>query len=1111
MRQSHPLARAGLCIATIAASFAGCRCNEENLGRNFGEITVIWRDEGGNRILNRDATLDFGLALVGDRKTTLATGNPATLVLSNTGSNKLTLDALEWVEGDDVVIGALGEPTETSQFEVAFESLELGSQTQHEFPLAFTPRQTRNAFLSKLRLTTSGTRTEDSEVLLTLKGQGDLSACELPSVINFGKTAQGETITFTVPFKNPTRIEATGEAGAIEGLDAASFGYRAPSAAGPVVVPAETTADVVLTFSPTELRTYEATVSMRGPGECPAQTVTLRGEGSDETLTWTPEVIDYGYVNPGEEIVREVVFSNPASVPVTLTNVTSSDPDNFYVVPSTSTFEVAPDNAPTALRVACNPNSLGIKLGVITFDTGLTQTPSGTITLRCTGGGPRIQVQPRPTLSFGRVGFFPASPNFSVQRKVNVRNVGVQANEPDAGTGANLFLGEVIDDVPGNLPLFSVAGPDAQEFTVSLSSTPAYDPAVGLRAQVGQNFTDITVTLRPGSVGQKSAALNIYSNDSQEPTVTVNITADVQQPPPCNFTVMPAPATGLNFGLVSSGVTKDLPIIITNSSSTPGDICYLTGIELGAGSDLAYSIVGGNITEHELLPGQSLEVVVRVAPTGQQPAQLISLTGALVFNSTSATMNNVAVPLTTAVGPTCLTVSPDPMDFGTVRLSCYSARRTFSIYNTCTTPVQINGINMQAAAGQHPFPAAIVDTLTVLDAVRGGTLGLATEPAAPGSAPCPEFHLTQLPSLPATLAPGGAPITFQANYGPLDVGTDSGAIAISVVQGQSITYLVGLQGAGSTTGTQVDTFTQDLIPKADVLLVVDDSCSMQDKQNALAANFANFIQYAQSANVDYRIGVTTTTIGGTECVPIFGCFTPDSRGPNGHLVQDGPTQLKWVTPQTPQVSSVFSRLVNVGTNGGTEQPLAGATLALTPPAISNENAGFLRDEANLAVVVISDASDQSPRPVTYYQDLLVNVKGYQRLSYFTFSAVTPRLANPPSNCSYDESGANSSRYNPITSYTGGVQDEICNSNWAQTLQNLGQTAFGYRTHFYLENQPQGAVVVRIDGLVVPQCPAPTPGAQCWTYDAMPPAVRFANAPAPGDELEFEYTQNCYGP
>jgi hypothetical protein len=226
---------------------------------------------------------------------------------------------------------------------------------------------------------------------------------------------------------------------------------------------------------------------------------------------------------------------------------------------------------------------------------------------------------------------------------------------------------------------------------------------------------------------------------------------------------------------------------------------------------------------------------------------------------------------------------------------------------------------------------------------------------------------------------------------------------------------------------------------------------------------------------------------------------------------DGPTQLKWVTPQTPAVSQVFSRMVNVGTDSPTnELPLAAAVKALVPPVIANENLGFLRDEANLAVVVVTDASDQSPQPVAYYEDLLINVKGQQRLSYFTFSAISPRNGmGGTSNCAYDEAGADSTRYDPITSATSGVTAEICNNNWATTLQNLGQTAFGYRTQFYLENQPSSsAIVVRLNGNVVPVCPA-TP--TCYTYSPQTNSVTFNSAPPPGQTLEFQYTQTCFGP
>lgn len=1092
MRQVESSFFARSALVSFAVLAAGCNCGGPNIGRNNGEIVVIWRDAAGERITNRDATYDFGHALVGERKA-------LTMTLRNTGSAKLTLAKLELTEGDEVAIGKPGAvvPTASSSFEAEFDELVLQPNEQQEFTVSFTPRGLKGSYLSKLLLSTEGTRVEDSTALITMIGEGEKGACDLPTVIDFGKTPIGETLPYTVPFANPTSLPAFGSAGPISGADAANFGYAPNTPTGQVPVRPMSSTDVVLTFSPTELRAYEATVVLRGAGECPEQTVILRGQGSNETLTWSPSSLSYGFVNPGSEAIKEVIFVNPASIPIVLTQVTSTNPADFYhAVPAGSDatrLSIPGNSVPFPMKIACNPSQLGARTGSITFSTGLTQTPGGTITLTCTGGGPRIRVSPRPTLAFGRVGFFPGNTNFSVQRKVNVQNVGSRPPVPDPTS--NLYLGQVATDgTPGQLPLFDLvpaAGTAMDEFVVALGSP--YNPTTGLQAIAGSNFVDLTVTLKPQSIGMKSATFTLYSNDVGEPSVTVTITADVQQLPPCTFITAPAQA---NFGLVTPGTQKDLPITITNTSVTAGETCYLSGIELGAGSDLAFSIVGGNIVEKELQPQESFQVVVRAAPTGPTPTMLQTLTGQLVFNSTSAARPQASIPLRASVGPSCLTVTPDPMDFGVVKVNCSSASRNFNIYNTCSAPVTINGFSMQAPGGQPP----------------GG-------PNCPGGMPCPEFRLTSSPMIPTgglTINPGGmAPVTFQAAYRPIDVGSDSGAVAIDAIQnGQSITYLVGLQGRGDTTGVQIDTYTQDLQPKADILLVVDDSCSMQDKQNALASNFSSFIQYAVAANVDYQIGVTTTTQAQDECVPGFGCFSNMSKGWGGKLVVDQPTGLKYVKPTTPAVASVFSRLVNVGTNGsGGETPLATAVMALTPPVISAENAGFLRTDANLAVVIISDATDQSTQPVTYYQNLLVNVKGFQRLSYFTFSAITPTLSMAPGTCSYDETGANSGRYTPIVQYTSGVADEICNTNWASTLQNLGRTAFGYRTQFYLNNSPDQAmqqVTVRVNGVSIPGC-AQEAGCQTWWYDPASNSIKFNTTatPQPGVPLEIQYIQSCF--
>jgi hypothetical protein len=185
--------------------------------------------------------------------------------------------------------------------------------------------------------------------------------------------------------------------------------------------------------------------------------------------------------------------------------------------------------------------------------------------------------------------------------------------------------------------------------------------------------------------------------------------------------------------------------------------------------------------------------------------------------------------------------------------------------------------------------------------------------------------------------------------------------SIGAGPGQTVTYLVGLTGRGDPSGQQTDTFMQDMQPKADILLVIDDSCSMGDKQQSLSQNFSSFIQYAASAGVDYQLGVITTTAEPSMCPPPpFPCPplpTPTTRG-EGILRTIRPGQANQIGPilrsNTPNVGQAFQQLVNVGTDGsGTEQGLETAVQALTPPRIVTENAGFLRTDANLAVVVVA--------------------------------------------------------------------------------------------------------------------------------------------------------------
>ncbi len=64
--------------------------------------------------------------------------------------------------------------------------------------------------------------------------------------------------------------------------------------------------------------------------------------------------------------------------------------------------------------------------------------------------------------------------------------------------------------------------------------------------------------------------------------------------------------------------------------------------------------------------------------------------------------------------------------------------------------------------------------------------------------------------------------------------------------------------------TTKDVFQQRRRNTVDVLMVVDNSCSMAEEQDSLAANFASFISAFDGADVDWQMGVVTTDMASSD-------------------------------------------------------------------------------------------------------------------------------------------------------------------------------------------------------------------------------------------------------
>jgi len=158
--------------------------------------------------------------------------------------------------------------------------------------------------------------------------------------------------------------------------------------------------------------------------------------------------------------------------------------------------------------------------------------------------------------------------------------------------------------------------------------------------------------------------------------------------------------------------------------------------------------------------------------------------------------------------------------------------------------------------------------------------------------------------------------------------------------------------------------------KMDLIFVVDDSGSMEEEQTNLAANFPMFANLLNSYTIstgeqlDYRAAVTTTgiTAAGTQTLnvpPLPPTTLPWSQtGQNGRFKTVAGMPRAWLERTDPNMPATFGQVANVGTSGpGIEMQLRAMELAATPAT----NPGFLRDDALLGIVILTDEDDCSFR------------------------------------------------------------------------------------------------------------------------------------------------------
>lgn len=255
----------------------------------------------------------------------------------------------------------------------------------------------------------------------------------------------------------------------------------------------------------------------------------------------------------------------------------------------------------------------------------------------------------------------------------------------------------------------------------------------------------------------------------------------------------------------------------------------------------------------------------------------------------------------------------------------------------------------------------------------------------------------------------------------------------------------------------------------DIVVYADTSDSMQDQIDALSENFIRVISRLELAQADWHLMVVT----GPEGASTTGVLSAESADWEASFTEG---------INTPPESDIAD-----------EWGLFNVQAALEESDPGELNDGFLRKDAYLHLVFISDEPDSSPGSEDggeYWQEY---VDGYLAFKPDPNKVTLSAVGGPaPIGCAYTDYSAG---YWDAVLATGGEFLSIC-EDWPAQLEALADTSVT-QLSFTLSDQPVGdSLKVFIDGLE---------RSSGWSYNETRNAVDFQeNPPYAGQEVELRY-------
>jgi hypothetical protein len=325
--------------------------------------------------------------------------------------------------------------------------------------------------------------------------------------------------------------------------------------------------------------------------------------------------------------------------------------------------------------------------------------------------------------------------------------------------------------------------------------------------------------------------------------------------------------------------------------------------------------------------------------------------------------------------------------------------------------------------------------------------------------------------------------------------------------------------------SDTDTFiqTSSLNNKIDILWMIDSSNSMSEEQDNLATNFNSFISDFVSKGYDYNIAVSATDAWRYEYAP--GIYSNLVRFRDGNIYSgstadnSGMYLISLATDPT-MVIPTFNTNVKVGITGsGDERAFDSIRQTLNATSV-NGGYNFRRNDAYLAVVIVSDEEDFSRndagvngcsggsaaascsnlRPVSEYVSYLDTYSGsvpadrkysVSAIGVFDSACLTAAGAS-------DHMG---DRYAELAALTNGVTGSICDADFSPTLDAIQRNIAELSTQFRLSRTPiVSSIVVIINSINIPQ-----DATNGWTYNSVNNSIVFHGTAVPAQGAAINIT------